>query len=167
MGYQSDDFRPSATELFANAASNGTLGNPILAAAFSHEAIGERLVRLKYAFEADQYKDALQMLNWTALGKNRKWKADHGQVKRLAGQVLKWWISDACPACMGRGSQQIEDTPHLEGKVCSACHGNKTRRLDVLHDPTWGPRAQELLDSLNESVRRFGARTAAALFRGE
>lgn len=166
MGANENDKPPSATELYANAVSHGSSGPAVLAAAFSSEVFGRRLVRLKFANESDEYNDALQTFRWMALGKNRKWKADAGQAGKLAKQVLDYWLVDVCPNCFGRGAVQIPDTPHLD-RGCVPCNGSGKRTLDLLNEPEWGPRATELLGVLNDAINRFGATAAATLFPKE
>lgn len=144
---------PSANEQYANAVSVGRESYAVLAAAFTHEEFGRRLVRLKYANEADEYQWCLNRLKDEAVGRNlRKWNADMAGARRLAKQVLDYWIADTCPACIGRGATQIPETPHLRA-ICPDCD-NGVRRWQLGGE--WQNRGGELLSLLNQRVGVFG-----------
>lgn len=137
-------------EAYANAVSHGWESNPVLASAFSRAEFGRRMVRLKYASEADEYHFCLQHLTWLALGKFRT--AEQSGVKKLAKNVLDYWIADTCPACLGRGSIPIPDTPHLAGELCTRCVDG-VRSWSA--SGAWSDRGAELLDRINAEVAKF------------
>ncbi|MDM0029646.1 hypothetical protein [Variovorax saccharolyticus] len=43
--------------------------------------------------------------------------------------VIRWWLSQRCPACSGRKFQTVEGTNRLSAKLCRSCGGTGLREV--------------------------------------
>lgn len=50
-----------------------------------------------------------------------------GDAWKIAKEMTAWHLHGICPACDGRGYEQIKDTPSLSSNLCGVCHGSKKR----------------------------------------
>ena len=49
--------------------------------------------------------------------------------RRVASDVLYWWLSPVCPTCHGQQREAIVNTPMLSDVVCPVCRGSGESRL--------------------------------------
>lgn len=71
--------------------------------------------------------------------------------------VLRWWLSQTCPACEGRKFEVVAGTARLAGKMCKACGGAGTSR--VPH----GEAGKRLANWMDGAVQIARARIAQGL----
>ena len=59
---------------------------------------------------------------------------DHISVKKAVATSIEYWLNDICPACTGKKSDQIDNTPCLTGVDCPACNGTGKRAVPCDQD---------------------------------
>lgn len=64
---------------------------------------------------------------------------------KLAQAVAAYWLDAQCPACHGRGNEQIPGTPSL-GRQCKACRGTGKRKEPM------GEAGRQLLNMMDDCV---------------
>jgi len=63
-----------------------------------------------------------------------------GDSRKIAIEVVSWWLYGTCKPCGGLGYEQISGAPTLSARVCKSCRGTKkvplprTPAHDWLHD---------------------------------
>ena len=58
----------------------------------------------------------------------------NGKARRIAHQVLHWYIDNTCPSCHGLMFERIDGTPHLSNVACKTCHGTGHKALHTEND---------------------------------
>lgn len=56
-----------------------------------------------------------------------KWQISDAEDK--ATQIIRWWLSQRCPACNGTKFQVVEGTNRHSAKVCRSCMGTGLREI--------------------------------------
>lgn len=59
-----------------------------------------------------------------------------GDPRRIAMEVVAWYLHGTCKPCGGLGMEKMPGTPALSGRLCKACHGTKRVPLPrtIAHD---------------------------------
>jgi len=63
-----------------------------------------------------------------------------GDPRKIAMEVVAWWLHGTCKPCGGLGYERVPGTPTLSERLCKACNGTKKVHLpqtephDWLHD---------------------------------
>ena len=145
----------TATERYADAASNGVQNDAIHAGAFV-KGWATKLFRLKYANDPKEYQFVLDTFKTMAvkLFRRMKWGND-SQAYTLASKVLDYYLFDVCPACMGKGYEVMAGTPMLSDVPCKVCKGEKIRNMEGKGE--WAARADILLGYIKDAEREGGA----------
>lgn len=102
-----------------------------------HE-MGLLLGKLK-ALPAVRMQVALQLL---------KWGIEDAEQK--AAEIIRWWLSQACPACGGTKFQVVEGTNRHSSKTCKTCCGTGKRTIPHGQE---GRRAANWMDQCVERAR--------------
>lgn len=83
-----------------------------------------------------------------------KWRVENAEA--AAVDIIRWWLTQICPACAGTKWQLAAGTNRQNGKACKACHGVGTARIP--HEQV-GRRCANWLDQCVERARaRIGQR---------
>ena len=60
-----------------------------------------------------------------------------GDPRRIAMEVLAWWLHGTCQPCGGRGLQTILGTPVLSDDLCTHCYGSGKLPLPTPEPYRW------------------------------
>lgn len=114
-----DDEHHHSTEVLAAVALSGQLGSQIF--------------RVKYSNDATTFNQLFNV--WKEIvkqkAKDRKWSIEGGTTE-IARLSLEHWLTDVCPACMGRGHQPHSGIPNvLSDDPCPVCNGTAKRKINA------------------------------------
>lgn len=145
----------TATERYADACANGQQNDAIIAGAML-KGWATKLFRLKYANDATEYPEVLEIFKYIAVKHSRRMKwGDDSRAYSAAKKVLDYWLVDICPTCQGRGYKTVEGSPMLSDTVCPSCKGQKTRNLEGHGE--WLARSYILLGYIKDQEREAGS----------
>lgn len=65
-----------------------------------------------------------ELRRWSTRGRGKL--MTRNQASHVAERVLKWWCTDVCQACEGRGYMLLPGTQIRSDKLCSECNGTDT-----------------------------------------
>ncbi len=126
--------------------------------------LGPLLFRVKYANQATSYYQLLEQ--WAEITVERairhRWPQSI-EPYQIAALSLAYWLSDICPACTGRKSDAIKNTPCLSGVECAACGGTGRRKLDCEEQER--PYIEKSVDQLDIMILRAGDAAVRKLAR--
>lgn len=79
------------------------------------------------------------------------------KVSKVVAASIEYWMNDACPACTGRKSDQVNGTPCLSGVECATCSGTGKRKIPA--DAQHAPYVEKMINTLNATAlsARIGA----------
>lgn len=145
----------TAAERYADAASNGTLNDAMLAGAML-KGWGTKLLRLKYANDAKEYAEVLAEFKEIATRHSRRMKwGDESKARSAAKKVLDYWLAENCPKCNGIGYEVMKGSPTLSSVPCPSCKGSKVRNLEGAGE--WLAMAYILLGYIKDAEREAGS----------
>jgi Zn finger protein HypA/HybF involved in hydrogenase expression len=77
-----------------------------------------------------------------------KWGSQDAEQK--SAEIIRWWLSQACPACGGTKFQVVEGTNRHGSKACKVCAGTGKRAIPHGQE---GRRAANWMDQCVERAR--------------
>ena len=95
------------------------------------QPLGMSLWRLKYGGDHREMGPAVAGL--VGMMVRRGWHGD--EIPALVVAVLRHWLDDVCPSCLGRGYDVMPGSPMLSDQPCDACKGEGRLPLPVRDEP--------------------------------
>lgn len=114
--------------------------------------LGTRLWRLKYSGDHTELGAVVRELTQMLMRKG----LPVDNPLQLVVRVVKHWLDDVCPSCLGRGYDVLPGTPMLSDVMCKTCEGEGRLKLPV---------NDEAARWVAETIARMEREVASAIMR--